>query len=130
MKQSRSTWQRHERRIAAALDTQRAGVGQAGADIVTEEWSIEAKSWRTLPARVVAALGKAERSATGDQVAAAVIHQVGARHEKDLVVMRWADFEALLLGSDRQDRHVAAQVAAAVDDDQERAAMLTPGRTK
>ena len=103
-----------------------AEVGQPGADVVTESWSLECKSWRSLPARVVDALAQAERSATGDQVAAAVIHQVGARHEKDLVVMRWADFEALLLGSDRQDRHVAAQVAAAVDDDQERAAMLTP----
>ena len=124
-KQSRSTWQRHERRIAGKLGAQRAGVGQAGADIVTEEWSIEAKSWRTLPARVVAALGQAERSATADQVAAAVIHQVGARHEKDLVIMRWADFEALLLGEDRRDRFIAALVAGAVDDDQERAKMMT-----
>ena len=124
-KQSRSTWQRHERRIAAALDTQRAGVGHAGADVVTEAWSIEAKSWATLPARVVDALAQAERSATADQVAAAVIHQVGARHEKDLVVMRWADFDRLLLGDGRRDRYTAAQVAAAVDDDQERARMLT-----
>ena len=126
-KQSRSTWQRHERRIAAALDTQRAGVGQAGADVVTDAWSIEAKSWATLPARVVDALAQAERSATADQVAAAVIHQVGARHEKDLVIMRWADFEGLLLGNDRRDRYVAAEVAAAVDDDQDRAKMLTGG---
>ncbi len=126
-KQSRSTWQRHERRIAAALDTQRAGVGQAGADIVTDEWSLEAKSWRTLPARVVDALAQAERSATADQVAAAIIHQVGARHEKDLVVMRWADFDRLLLGDGRRDRYTAAQVAAAVDDDRDRAAVLTGG---
>ncbi len=126
MRQSRSTWQRHERRIAGKLGTQRAGVGQPGADVVTEAWSIEAKSWATLPARVVDALAQAERSATAAQVAAAVIHQVGARHEKDLVVMRWADFEALLLGEERRDRYIAAQVAAAVDDDQERARMLTP----
>jgi len=125
-KQSRSTWQRHERRIAAAVGVQRAGIGQAGADVVTDWIAIECKSWRALPARVVDALVQAERSATGEQVAAAVIHQVGAHHERDLVVMRWADFEALLLGSDRQDRRVAAQVAAAVDDDQERAKMLTP----
>ncbi len=125
MTQSRSTWQRHERRIAAKLGTQRAGAGQPGADVVTEDWSIEAKSWAHLPARVVAALVQAERSATGSQVAAAVLHEVGARHEKDLVIMRWADFDRLLLGDGRRDRHVAAQVAAAVDDDQDRAAMLT-----
>ena len=126
MKQSRSTWQRHERRIAGKLGTQRAGVGQPGADVVTESWSLECKSWRSLPARVVDALAQAERSATADQVAAAVIHQVGAHHERDLVVMRWADFDRLLLGDGRRDRHIAAQVAAAVDDDQERAKMLTP----
>jgi hypothetical protein len=126
-KQSRSTWQRHERRIAAALDTQRAGVGHAGADVVTDEWSLECKSWRHLPARVVEALVQAERSATGEhQVAAAVIHEVGARHDKDLVVMRWADFDRLLLGDGRRDRLVAAKVAAAVDEDQDRAAMLAP----
>ena len=124
-KQSRSTWQSHERRIAAALGTQRAGVGQPGADVVTDSYAIECKSWRTLPARVVDALAQAERSATADQVAAAVIHQVGARHEKDLVVMRWADFDRLLLGDGRRDRYTAAQVAAAVDDDQDRAAVLT-----
>ena len=64
---------------------------------------------------------------TGDQVAAAVIHEVGARHDKDLVVMRWADFDRLLLGDGRQDRRVAALVAGAVDEDQERAAMFTGG---
>jgi hypothetical protein len=126
MKQSRSTWQSHERRIAGKLGTQRAGVGQPGADVVTDDWSLECKSWRTLPARVVAALVQAERSATAHQVAAAVIHQVGARHDKDLVVMRWADFDRLLLGDGRRDRYTAAQVAAAVDDDQDRAAVLTP----
>lgn len=127
-KQSRRTWQRHESRIAAALDTQRAGVGHAGADVITDGFVLECKSWRTLPARVVDALVQAERSVThGDQVAAAVIHQVGARHEKDLVVMRWADFDRLLLGDGRRDRYTAAQVAAAVDDDQERAAMATGG---
>ena len=125
-KQSRSTWQRHERRIATAVGAQRAGIGQAGADVVTDDWCIEAKSWRHLPARVVEALVQAERSATGDQVAAAVIHEVGARHDKDLVVMRWADFDRLLLGDGRRDRLVAARVAAAVDDDQDRAAMLAP----
>jgi hypothetical protein len=40
--------------------------------------------------------------------------------------MRWADFDRLLLGDGRRDRYTAAQVAAAVDDDQDRAAVLTP----
>ena len=125
-KQSRSTWQSHERRIAGKLGTQRAGVGHAGADVITDDFVLECKSWRTLPARVVDALAQAERSVThGEQVAAAVIHQVGARHDKDLVVMRWADFDRLLLGDGRRDRYTAAQVAAAVDDDQERAKMLS-----
>ena len=122
--QSRATWQRHERRIAAAVGTQRAALGQPGADVVTAEWAIECKSWRNLPARVVDALAQAERSATADQVAAAVIHQVGARHDNDLVILRWRDFDRLLLGSDRSDRHIAAQVGLCTDDDQDRAIMI------
>lgn len=112
MKQSRRTWQRHEQRVAEALGTQRKQSGEPGADVVTALWSIECKSWRRLPARVVAALQQAERSATRGKTAAAVLHQVGDRHDADLVVLRWRDFAALLLGNHDSDRRLAARVAA------------------
>lgn len=92
---SRSTWQRHERTVAARFGGKRAQLGQPGADIVTPLYSIECKCWSTLPARVVAALQQAERSATGDQVALAVLHETGGRRADDLVVMRMATFERI-----------------------------------
>lgn len=52
----------------------------------------ECKSWARLPARVEAALRQAERSATSEQLAVAVLHQVSQRRENDLVVLRWRDF--------------------------------------
>ena len=92
---SRSTWQRHERHIARQFGAQRAQLYQPGADVVTPLFSIECKCWRNLPAKVLAALQQAERSATGNQVALAIIHETGQRRENDLVVMRWATFERL-----------------------------------
>lgn len=79
---------------------------------MTALWSLECKSWRQLPARVVSALQQAERSAIAGQTAAAVLHQVGARHDGDLVVLRWKDFAGLLIGDHDADRRLAARVAA------------------
>ena len=57
MKQHKSTWQRHERHVAAAMGATRTGnTGQPGADVQSDAWSIECKSWRRLPARVLDAL--------------------------------------------------------------------------
>lgn len=92
---SRSTWQRHERHIARQFGAQRAPLGVAGADVVTGAYSIECKAWQRLPAKVLGALQQAERSATGNQIALAVLHQTGARRDSDLVIMRWRDFERM-----------------------------------
>ncbi len=130
MKQSRSTWQRHERQVAAALGTTRSGTaGTPGADVLTEQWAIECKSWRRLPVRVVGALAQAERSATAGRTPAAVLHQVGARHDADLVVMRWKDFADLLIGAHEGDRRLAARIGAIVhlaDATPEETAILAP----
>ena len=129
-RQSKSTWQRHERHVAAAVGGARTGnTGNAGADVLTAGWSIECKSWRRLPARVTAALQQAERSAAGGRVAVAVLHEVGQRHDADLVVMRWRDFEELLLGHAGEDRLTVARVAALVnlaDATPEELAILAP----
>jgi len=62
---------------------------------VRTDWLVaECKSWARLPARVEAALRQAERSATSEQLAVAVLHGVGQRRENDLVVLRWGDFRA------------------------------------
>ena len=128
MKQHKTTWQRHERHVAAAMGTTRTG-NHPGADVITPGWAIECKSWRRLPARVLDALHQAERSATAGRTAAAVLHQVGDRHDADLVVLRWRDFQALLLGVHVDDQATARRVAAAVqmaDATPEERAILTP----
>ena len=128
MKQHKTTWQRHERHVAAAMGTTRTG-NHPGADVITPGWAIECKSWRRLPARVLDALHQAERSATGERVAVAVFHEVNGRHDDDLVVMRWRDFQDLLLGDAGEDRRTVARVAAAVqmaDATPEERAILAP----
>lgn len=93
MRQHKRTWQRHEQRIAEALSTQRNGnTGAATADVVTDWLAVECKSWRSLPAKVTAAMEQAEAAASSEQLPIAVLHQVGQRSQHDLVVMRWGDF--------------------------------------
>lgn len=96
-RQHRRTWQRHEQAVARALGTERAAhwPGPSGGPDVRTDWLVaECKSWARLPARVEAALRQAERSATSEQLAVAVLHGVGQRRENDLVVLRWRDFRA------------------------------------
>lgn len=93
MRQHKRTWQRHEARVAAALGTSRNGnTGAATADVMTNWLAVECKSWRTLPAKVLAAVVQAEAAADENQLPIAVLHQVGQRSDNDLVVMRWGDF--------------------------------------
>lgn len=95
MKQHKRTWQRHEQRVAGALGVQRVGnSGSATADVTTPWLAVECKSWRTLPAKVLAALRQAEAAAAEGQLPIAVLHAVGQRSAHDLVVMRWEQFVA------------------------------------
>jgi hypothetical protein len=126
MRQSKSTWQRHERHVAAAVGGARTGnTGNAGADVVTDRYSIECKSWRRLPAKVTAALRQAEVTAVGGRVAVAVLHEVGSRHDADLVVLRWRDFADLVIGAHDGDRRLAALVQL-TDATPEERAILAP----
>ena len=121
MTQSKSTWKRHERTIATQLGTKRNGnTGLATADVSTPSWCIEAKSWTRLPVKVVDALRQAEAARTGHQTALAVLHQVGSQHAKDLVILRWADFAALLLGDAPEDRRTRAAVEMSDASDADR----------
>lgn len=94
-KQHRRTWQRHEQAVARALGTERSAhwPGPTGGPDVSTHWlAAECKSWARLPARVVAALEQAERSANSEQLPIAVLHEVGKRREDNIVVLRWSDF--------------------------------------
>jgi len=61
---------------------------------------------------VTAVLEQAERSVTLEwQTPIAVLHEVGGTHDRDLVVLRWKDFAALLVGRHPSDQRMAARVA-------------------
>ena len=69
--------------------------GRQGADVDHVWLSIECKSWKRLPVRVVAALVQAEADAvvqTHKKLPVAVLHGDNHSHRTDLVVMRLADF--------------------------------------
>jgi len=70
--------------------------GRARGDVpdVAHRWlSVEVKSRKTLPAWLLGAMSQARAAATEHQLPVAVLHQEGARHGSDLVVMRLSDFE-------------------------------------
>ena len=48
-------------------------------------------------------MAQAERNAPAGRLPVVILHQVGARHDKDLVVLALADFADCILGSPDQE---------------------------
>ncbi len=84
----------HERAMAGRLNGQRVGVtGLATQDVDCGRLSIECKSRKELPAWLLDAVQQARRNARAEQLAVVILHQVGRRHDGDLVVLRLCDWE-------------------------------------
>lgn len=82
-----------ERQIAKRLGGERVG-HLGGADVIVDSWlSIEVKSRKTLPQWIRDAIAQSKRNAGISQLPIVILHQVGQRHDADLVVMALADFE-------------------------------------
>ena len=62
-------------------------------DVETNAYSVEVKSRKRLPAWLEDAVCQAEANASDGKLAIVVLHQVGRRHDNDLVVVRLKDFE-------------------------------------
>ena len=94
---SERAWKRCEREVAGILGGCRVPVtGRARGDVpdIRHRWlSVEVKGRRSLPAWLLKAVAQARAAATPHQLPIAVLHQEGARHGSDLVVMRLSDFE-------------------------------------
>lgn len=91
-----AVWKDHERAIAKRLGGKRSGPqGQACADVVHPVLSIECKERKSLPLWLMHAMGQAEDAASGGKLPAVVLHQLGRRHDEDLVVVRLKDFERM-----------------------------------
>ena len=88
---SDKTWKQVERTLARRLGGQRVGcTGKAIADVISDWLSIEVKTRKTLPAWLLSAI---EQARDDDRLSMVILHQVGQRHDDDLVVMRLTDFE-------------------------------------
>jgi len=81
-----------ERAIAKRLGGRR--VGQFGGEDVILPWaSVEVKERVSFPAWLIEAVGQAWGHAKKGQLPLVVLHTLGTRHGKDMVVMRLEDFE-------------------------------------
>lgn len=86
-----------ERAVAAALGGKRTG-HLGGADVDGGWVSAEVKHRQAIPAWLAGAMEQAERNAGVDadgvpcQLPIVVVHEHGARHDRDLVVLRLGDF--------------------------------------
>ena len=85
---------RHEADMAKRLNGQRVGLtGKATIDVDAGWLAIECKERQTLPAWIQTAMSKARAKASDDQLAVVILHELGKRHDNDLVVLRLCDFE-------------------------------------
>ncbi|QXD15808.1 hypothetical protein GQ464_002345 [Rhodocaloribacter litoris] len=92
------SWKRTERAVAARLNGRRVpvtGRSRGDAPDVDHRWlAIEIKHRTRLPAWIEDAVCQAEAAAREDQLPVAILHQKGRDHDRDLVVLRLADFES------------------------------------
>ncbi|MCL4533913.1 MAG: hypothetical protein M1370_01970 [Bacteroidetes bacterium] len=90
-------WKATERAVAARLGGHRVPItGRQRGDVpdVAHEWlSIEAKERKALPAWLKDAVRQAVAASTPAMLPVVVLHELGARHKDDLVLMALDDFE-------------------------------------
>lgn len=91
------TWKEHERRTARRLSGTRTGnTGKPTADVQAGAFAVECKSRKALPTWLTDAMTQAKRNAGEGQTGIVVLHQVGARSDNDLVIIRLADWLAVI----------------------------------
>jgi len=89
-----SAWKNCERALAKRLGGKRAGpTGRTGSDILHDWLAVECKERKRLPAWLKAALSQSIGAAKPEQLPIVILHELGTRHDGDLVVMRLRHFE-------------------------------------
>lgn len=98
----------NERNIAKRLNGQRTGNrGKAAPDVCAGHLIVECKERKSLPAWLHHAVQQAVAAARADQLPVVVLHELGSRHDSDLVVIRMANWQEWY-GSLLQDVEEAA----------------------
>lgn len=90
-----STWKHTERRVAQIIGGQRTsktGLGSQTPDVESGSYSVEVKHRANVPAWLSGALEQSQRNATPGKLPLVVIHEAGARHDDDMVLLRLSDF--------------------------------------
>jgi len=86
-------WKQVERAVARRLGGQRLGcTGLATPDVQSDWLTVEVKTRKRLPRWLVEALAQACIAAEDGHLPLVVLHEVGQRHDDDLVLLRLADF--------------------------------------
>jgi hypothetical protein len=84
----------HEKDIARLLHGERTGAtGLPISDVIGEWYVAECKERVTLPQWIEKALAQASRTASMTQLPIAILHRKGDRHERDIVCMRFGEFQ-------------------------------------
>ncbi len=87
-------WKCTEREIAKRLGGKRQPItGRRGADVLHEWLAIECKERKALPKWLLHAIEQAVAVASEAQLPVVILHQLGARHDGDLVCIRLRDFQ-------------------------------------
>jgi hypothetical protein len=93
-KRHTATWKTHERECAKRLGGKRVGPsGTSTADVVNEYLSVECKMRTSLPAWLKAAMQQSVDASATSQLPIVILHELGQRHDGDLVMLRLKDFE-------------------------------------
>ena len=101
---SDKAWKRAERMVAKRLGGRRVGNSGRNTEDVFHDWlSVEVKERRELPLWLQAAMAQAWHNAPSGHLPLVVLHELGQRHDGDLVVLRLADFEAWFGDVDGRD---------------------------
>ena len=99
-----ATWKANERAIARRLGGQRVGNrGTNTEDVAHPRLSVEMKTRKSLPAWLLGAMAQAQANAPPGRVPCVVLHEVGARHASDLVMLRLREFTECILGKDPRE---------------------------
>lgn len=99
-----AAWKRHERVCAARLGGKRTGpVGRESVDVTHDHLAIECKERKNgVPQWLADAMSQARGNAKDGQMPLVIIHTLGQRHDRDLVVLSLKDFEDLY-GTTREE---------------------------
>ena len=89
-----------ERAVARLLNGLRVGVcGKA--DVITDNFCIEVKERKILPAFLMKAYNQARKNSAEGKIPIVVLHQLSSRHEDDVVIIKLSDFFNLTKGVNR-----------------------------